>query len=118
MIRWPGRWFVTLFAAEGIIAILFYAGVHSPVRVVGVLAFLLICPGMAWIRLLRLAEPLTEVMLAIALSVAIDVALPGVLVYAGGWSAGGALAAVFALTLAGAAVEAVRDGRRPRRAAA
>jgi hypothetical protein len=114
----PGLWLVMLAAAEAVIAILVYGDVHSPVRVVAVLSFLLICPGMAWIRLLKLDERLTEVVLAIALSVAIDAALPGAMVYAGRWSAGGALAAVLALTLAGATVETIRATRRPGSAAA
>ena len=45
-------------------------------------------------------------------------ALPGALVYAGGWSAGAALAAVLALTLAGGVVENVRAARKPGSAAA
>ena len=63
-------WFVILAAAEAVIAILVYGDAHSTVRVVAVLFFLLICPGMAWIRLLQLYEPVTELTLAIALSVA------------------------------------------------
>ena len=111
-------WFVILAAAEAVIAILVYGDAHSSVRVVAVLFFLLIFPGMAWIRLLQLYEPITELTLAIALSVAIDAALPGALVYAGGWSAGAALAAVLALTLAGGVVENVRAARKPGSAAA
>jgi hypothetical protein len=111
-------WFVILVAAEAVIAVLVYSDVRSPVRVVAVLLFLLICPGMAWVRLLRLYEPVTEVMLSIALSVAIDAALPGALVYAAAWSTGAALAAVLALTLAGGAVEIVRLVRKPESAAA
>ena len=53
-------WFVILAAAEAVIAILVYGDAHSSVRVVAVLFFLLICPGMAWIRLLQLYEPVTE----------------------------------------------------------
>jgi hypothetical protein len=118
MILAPRLWFASLVAAEAVIVILVYGDVRSPVRVVAVLLFLLICPGMAWIRLLQLYEPVTEVMLAIALSIAIDAALPGVLVYAGAWSLAAALAAVLVLTLAGGAVEIVRVLREPGSAAA
>jgi len=57
-------WFVILAAAEAVIAILVYGDAHSSVRVVAVLFFLLIFPGMAWIRLLQLYEPVTELTLA------------------------------------------------------
>jgi hypothetical protein len=118
MILGARLWFVVLAATEAVIVILVYGDVRSPVRVVAVLLFLLICPGMAWIRLLQLSEPLTELMLAIALSIAIDGALPGAMVYAGRWSAAAALAAVLALTLAGGAVETVCVVRKPGGAAA
>jgi uncharacterized membrane protein len=59
---------------------------HSPVRSVVVLAFLLVCPGMAVVRPLRLATGATELLLAVLVSLAIETVLALVMVYAHLWS--------------------------------
>ena len=65
---WPAIIVVSAVAAGGLV----YAGVAGPLRVAAVLWFLLICPGMAFVRLLRVADLATELMLAIGLSLALD----------------------------------------------
>jgi uncharacterized membrane protein len=59
---------------------------HSPVRSVIVLAFLLVCPGMAVVRPLRLATGTTKLLLAVLVSLAIETALALVMLYAHLWS--------------------------------
>lgn len=59
---------------------------HSPVRSVIVLTFLLVCPGMAVVRPLRLATGATELLLAVVASVAIEALLALVMLYAHLWS--------------------------------
>jgi Peptidase family M23 len=100
------RWLALLIAASTTVAALAYTDVHTPARVLLVPAFLLVFPGMAWVRLLRIFERTMTVILAISLSIVVDTAVPGTLVYAGGWSAGAALAIVLAVTLAGGLCEA------------
>src|SRR4051794_8382675 len=48
-------------------------GWEAPFRPALVLWFVLVCPGMALVRLLRLGEPVTEWTLAVALSVTLDI---------------------------------------------
>lgn len=49
-----------------------YAAIESPIRPVIVFWFLLICPGMALMRWLRIQDTVAELMLAVALSLALD----------------------------------------------
>jgi hypothetical protein len=59
---------------------------HSPIRSVLVLAFLLVCPGMAVVRRLRLASGAMELLLAVVMSLAIETALALLMLYAHLWS--------------------------------
>lgn len=77
----------------------------GPMRVVFVLWFLLVCPGMMLVRFFRLGEPLLEWVLAIALSIAADTFVGGILLYSGRWSPSGAFAILLALTIGGALVQ-------------
>ena len=77
----------------------------SPLRVLVILAFLLLVPGTAIIRLLRLDELAAEVALATGLSVSLAGMVAGVLLYAGAWSPGATLAILICVTLAAVGVE-------------
>jgi len=48
--------------------------------------FILICPGMALVRLLHLDDVLVEVTLALGLSLALDALVATVILYSGRWS--------------------------------
>jgi len=64
--------------------------------------FLFICPGMAFVRLLRLRETVVEWSLAIALSFAIDGIVAGLMLYAGKWSPPAILGIIVCLSVGGA----------------
>jgi hypothetical protein len=66
-----------------------------------VLWFSLVCTGMAWVRLLRIGEPLAEAVAAIALSVALSGLTAAAFLFAGHWSPGWTLIVLEAITLAG-----------------
>jgi hypothetical protein len=66
-----------------------------------VLWFSLVCTGMAWVRLLRIGEPLAEVVAAIALSVALSGITAAAFLFAGHWSPGWTMIVLEAITLAG-----------------
>jgi len=51
-----------------------------------ILWFLAVCPGMAWIRFLRLREPIAEWTLAVATSLVLDALVASVQVYTHHWS--------------------------------
>ncbi len=107
---WPAIIAVSAAATAG----LAFTGNTSPLRAVVALWFLLICPGMAFVSVLRLADILTEVALGVALSLAIDTIVASVMLYAGAWSSPRQLAIVLGITLIGLVLHLIR-GRRPLR---
>ena len=58
----------------------------SPIRPVIAFWFLLICPGMAIVHLLRVGDRAAEVTLAVALSIAIDTIVAEAMILTGLWS--------------------------------
>jgi hypothetical protein len=107
---WP-----QLATASGLLAgALVLAGVHSPVRVLVVLWFVLICPGMAVVRLLRLADPVAELALAVAVSITLAGLVSGVALYAGLWSPDVSLVVLVAVTAAASAARRPRPRSRQR----
>jgi hypothetical protein len=64
--------------------------------------FLLICPGMAFVRLLHIEEFVAEFTLAIALSIALNTIVAESMVLAGAWSPNGGLIALAGLSILGA----------------
>lgn len=73
--------------------------------------FLLICPGMAYVRLLQLKADFFELVLAIALSIAIDTIVAQALLLTGNWSPKVALVIVIAISMAGAIVQMILPNR-------
>jgi len=82
----------------------------SPLRAAAAFWFLLVCPGMAFVRLLRLHDTLVEVSLAIALSIAIDIIVSETLVVSNSWSPGWALAIIVLVSLVGVALQLRQAG--------
>lgn len=64
--------------------------------------FLLICPGMAFVRLLRLPHWLDEWLLAVALSLALNTLVAEFMLYVQFWSPKGILLVIIGLSLVGA----------------
>jgi uncharacterized membrane protein len=85
------------------------AGVHSIVRALVAFWFLLLCPGLAIVRPLRLGDRTGELMVAIGVSLALETLLAAAALYAGVWSPLGILLALSLITLAGAAVQWQQD---------
>lgn len=73
----------------------------QPLRAVAVLSFLVLCPGMAFVGLLRLKDSWAEWTLAIALSLAIDALVAIFILYVGLWSPTWIFMVIAILTLAG-----------------
>jgi hypothetical protein len=78
-----------------------------------ILTFVLVCPGLALVRLLGIPAAAARLVLAIAVSLALAVLIPAALVYSGAWSPPAALAilAGLAITFAGVEVVLQRGGR-------
>ena len=79
-------WPIFLIVATAGTGLLIGVGGSSPVHLVIVIGYLLICPGMAFVRLLRLHDPLAEFVLALAASISIDLILAETMVLLRIWS--------------------------------
>ena len=107
---WPA------LSVVGAIVVALVAASDVPfVRPVLVSTFLLFAPGFTLVRLLRLPERLTELILGVALSAALAAGLGIAMVYSGAWSPRTALAALLGITVMGATVDVATDRRRAAR---
>ncbi|CCF82884.1 hypothetical protein [Nitrolancea hollandica] len=82
--------------ASGLIS---FWDVESPLRPAITLWFLIVCPGMALVRLLRLRDGVTEWAIAIALSLALETGVNEIMLYTGRWAPEWSLLAVMTITL-------------------
>jgi hypothetical protein len=94
---------IIVLSAFGAIAADWLA-IPEPVRWVVVGWFLIVCPGMAVVRLLRLQEPAAEWMLAFAVSISLDMIVSEVMVYAGLWAPSAGLLIIAAITVLAVAI--------------
>jgi hypothetical protein len=106
---WPTIIVVSAAAA----ALVTFGDVPSPTRPVVALWFLFVCPGMAFVRLVRIGWGLGEWMLAVALSLAVDALVAGTMLYTGLWSPRWGLVVVIGICVVGAALQ-VALARSPR----
>jgi hypothetical protein len=70
------------------------------------LPFLVLCPGLAWVRLLRVEPELNTILLGVALSLAIDTIVATALLYAHQPSVQVNLGALIAITIGGLLADA------------
>jgi hypothetical protein len=106
--RWsPWLWPATILLSAAGIAVIFFAGVAAPARPFITLWFLLLCPGMALVRLLRVEGIATQLTLAIALSLVLDSLVAGVMVYTGTWAPAAGLIILIVISVFGSLLQAV-----------
>jgi hypothetical protein len=96
------HWSVIALSSGALAAALAAAGVHSPLRVLVILWFVLVCPGMTIVRRLRITDPAAELTLALGLSVALATAVASIGLYSGLWSPDTTLAVLVVITLVAA----------------
>jgi hypothetical protein len=109
---WPGVILVSAAATS----LFFFLGIASPLRLITTLWFLLMCPGMAFVRLLRLEVSYYEWTLAVIMSISVDGIVASLLVYAHLWSIELSLSILIVLSLLGACLQIL--GARPQRSMA
>ena len=100
-------WAVAIVGSAVITVLLTLADLRSPVRVVSALWFLLVCPGMAVVRVLRVRDAVAEWTLAVALSLGLDALVAEAMLYAGVWSPASALLVLTGIGIAGAVLQLV-----------
>jgi hypothetical protein len=101
----PWLWPATIVLSAAGIAVVFFAGVATPARPFLALWFLLLCPGMALVGLLRVGGVATQLSLAVALSLALDTLVAGVMVYTRTWAPAWGLIVLIAISVCGAALQ-------------
>ena len=77
----------------------------SPLRVVAVVWFLTVCPGLALVGLLGLYDRWLALAIVPALSFALDVFVGGILSYTGLWSPAAGILILVAVSIAGAVAQ-------------
>jgi uncharacterized membrane protein len=108
MIRVSGFWPTLILISALAVGLLTMTSIASPLRPMLALWFLLVCPGMAFVRLLHLRDSLAEWTLAVALSFALDALVVEIMLYSGLWSPKWGLAVLIGLSMAGAILQ-IRD---------
>jgi hypothetical protein len=98
---WPG----VIVCSAAVTGLFFFLGLASPFRLIITLWFLLVCPGMAFVRLMRFNELYNEWTLAIALSISLDAIVACLLLYTGFWSIELGLNIVIMMSILGAALQ-------------
>ena len=98
---WPALIIISAVAA----CVAMAGNVIAPLRIILVAWFMLVCPGLAYVRLLQLNHWLTNLMLVIALSLTIDTLVAEGMVLARIWSPLGGLLVIGLLSIVGAALQ-------------
>ena len=89
-----------------------FGNLESPARALLTLWFLLVCPGMAFVPLLKIERRLIALTIAVSLSVAIDTTVALTMLYAGEWSAAWGVISVIAIGVCGALLQVVANYRQ------
>lgn len=84
--------------------LLFAFDADTPLRALVAVPFLMIGPGLALVMLLRIAQPLTVMTLAVATSLALEALVATALLETGLWTPGRALTIVGGITLTATAL--------------
>lgn len=98
-------WLVLTSTWGAAAALVVFLDVDPVYRAPIALTFVLICPGLALVRLLRISGALNQLTVAVALSLALDVLVPAILLYAGGWSPPAALSILVGIATGAAVLE-------------
>ncbi len=102
---WSRAWVVVILVLVLAATIAVFLDLPSPIRPVATIAFVLLGPGIAIARLLRLDSHLAEFTLGFALSVAIAGLVTGTILYLGMWSPTRALVILAVIALAALALD-------------
>jgi hypothetical protein len=94
-------WPIILLLSTTLASFLVFSDISASVRYILVFWFLLVCPGMAYVRLLDIEDKMIEWTLAIALSLGIDTFVSLALLYSGNWSTNRVMVILVAFTFGG-----------------
>lgn len=101
VLLWPA---IILLSA---VAVVLTSPLTDSIRLWIIFWFMMVCPGMAFIRLMGIQDRTTEFIIAVALSLAIDTAVAEVMVLTAKWSIQGGILALICLSLFGALLQII-----------
>ncbi len=107
---WPG----IVAASTVAMAVVTALGLGPPIAPFVAGWFVFVCPGLPYVRLLNLGDPLNELLLAVALSLSLESVVSLVLLWGSSWTPVRMLQIVIAITVLGVLLDADRafwDGR-------
>ena len=110
-------WPVLIVTSALLTELMYSSGFLSPIRTLVATWFVLVCPGMAYVRLLNLNTKYIEWTLAAALSVTLTTIVGMALVYSGQWTMDRVVGGIIGVTLVGAVLDVLTWNRRTRSAA-
>jgi hypothetical protein len=106
-------WPIILVGSTVLVGVLIGTRAQEPYRLAIAFAYLILCPGMALVRLLDLPNRLMEWVLAVAASISIDLVLSEIMVLTHLWSPTAAFFAVGLFCTAGAMVQVIFPRQTP-----
>ena len=118
-VQWRQHWEATrsvwqwpvIIIASAIAVILFtITDLTTPVRAVIGFWFVLVCPGMAFVRFLRIEDPLNEFMLAVAVSIGLGATLATAMAVTQNWSPDWGVAILAYVSIVGAVLQLTTAG--------
>ncbi len=107
LLRSVWLWPVVLTVSTAATAAVFFTDSSSALRPWLVLWFLLVCPGMAVVRIFDVQESLLEWVLSIALSISLAGIISTIQIYTHTWSPADGLGILIGLTLGGVVVQSM-----------
>ena len=98
------KWALVITLSAAVAGLFVFEEVTWPVRPIFVLWFLAICPGMAYIQLLKIKDIAYQLILAVMLSLMLDLLIAFVVLQAGFWSPKLIIAILIILTFIGVGI--------------
>lgn len=105
------KWPLILIVSGIAIGIIQMLDLSSPIRPFLAFWFLLVCPGMAFVRLLKMQHTLIELTTAIALSLTLNTIVAEIMIYTDIWSSDWAVAVLISITIIGAVLQLISPMR-------
>jgi hypothetical protein len=107
-------WPVVIILTASAMALAIWLDIDTPWRVAVTFVFVLISPGMAFVRLFEIKEWLIELTLAVAVSIGLSTLVSEVMVLTTAWSPRWGGMVLIALSLIGVALQLIRNVYPPR----
>lgn len=110
-------WLIIQLISANLIGLVIATNMTGGIRPFIVFWFALVCPGMAFVRLLDLDDLLVELTLASVLSLVIDMLVASYLLYAESWTTVGIMSVLLSICLTGLTAQTVAwlSRRAPKR---